>query len=495
MNGKEKIREKRSWLKSFFARRQHPIRILSYTTKYMWLLAIPLAKYLIAASFNFQSWFQAHWVDILTIGVIFGYAVLRWIFVYYELEEDCIIAHTGYFGITRTKVYFSEISTLSLCQGYFFRLIHACSIYIDTDAKSLQKADITLDLTTGRAFELYHLATAKCKNKPKYVYHSRKSYLMIFSLLFSSTLSGLIIVLSVFYEAYRIVGREVEQQFLMRVNSEIEKVPILASVPKYILIVGGTLAGGWVISFLANLMRHWNFSCTRCADMFIIRSGIGSRRRHVLYRDRVNYIDCRQSLLMKLCRITSVSAHCTGYGKRRLEISALIPITTNSQVDKSLKTLMPKIPPVKSDIATGMADLGRFVMIPLLCCLAPFVGGRIALGIFPNWKSEITILVVLTTIPLVWLTIVKAAAAFTTSIGFENGYCTISYCKWYTFHKSIAALDRVTMVSVLQNPFQKISKTCAVRIYTNSEDTDYHTVKGLNYEKVIKLMNDNGYTV
>ena len=90
---------------------------------------------------------------------------------------------------------------------------------------------------------------------------------------------------------------------------------------------------------------------------------------------------------------------------------------------------------------------------------------------------------------------VKAAAAFTTSIGFENGYCTLSYCKWYSFHKSIAALDRVSMVTVMQNPFQKISHTCAVRVYTNSESTDYHTVKGLNYDKVIKLLNRNGYAV
>lgn len=115
--------------------------------------------------------------------------------------------------------------------------------------------------------------------------------------------------------------------------------------------------------------------------------------------------------------------------------------------------------------------------------------------LFPNWKREITILVILTTIPLLWLVIVKAAAAFTTSIGFENGYCTLSYCKWYSFHKSIAALDRVSMVTVMQNPFQKISHTCAVRVYTNSESTDYHTVKGLNYDKVIKLLNRNGYAV
>ena len=135
------------------------------------------------------------------------------------------------------------------------------------------------------------------------------------------------------------------------------------------------------------------------------------------------------------------------------------------------------------------------ITIPLICTFIPIISGRGALYFFPNWKREITILVILTTIPLLWLVIVKAAAAFTTSIGFENGYCTLSYCKWYSFHKSIAALDRVSMVTVMQNPFQKISHTCAVRVYTNSESTDYHTVKGLNYDKVIKLLNRNGYAV
>ena len=292
------------------------------------------------------------------------------------------------------------------------------------------------------------------------------------------------------YDSMKCLGQEEHYMGVYgRLNVLIEVAQGLATV------AGGVLAGGWLISFLSNLMRHWNFSCTRCADLFIIRSGIGTRRRHVLYRDRVNYIDLRQSLLMKICKITSVSAHCTGYGKRRLEISALIPITTNGQVDRSLKMLMPKIPPVKSDISTGKADLGRFITIPLICTFIPIVSGRGTLYFFPNWKREITILVILTTIPLLWLVIVKAAAAFTTSIGFENGHCTLSYCKWYSFHKSIAALDRVSMVTVMQNPFQKISHTCAVRVYTNSESTDYHTVKGLNYDKVIKLLNRNGYAV
>jgi len=50
---------------------------------------------------------------------------------------------------------------------------------------------------------------------------------------------------------------------------------------------------------------------------------------------------------------------------------------------------------VKSDISTGKADLGRFITIPLICTFIPIVSGRGALYFFPNWKREITILVLI----------------------------------------------------------------------------------------------------
>jgi len=46
-------------------------------------------------------------------------------------------------GITRTKVYFAEISSLSLSQGYISRLIHSCAVYIDTDAIRFDRNDMS----------------------------------------------------------------------------------------------------------------------------------------------------------------------------------------------------------------------------------------------------------------------------------------------------------------------------------------------------------------
>lgn len=500
MTKTQKLRKKGGMIKRFFLRRQHPIKILSYIAKYLWLLVIPLGKYLIATKFDFQDWVKANWVDILTLSVIIGYGFLRWVFICFEIEDDCIVAHTGYFGINKTRVYFSEMSSMSLCQGYFFRLVHACTLYIDTDAQSLQDADIKLDLTRNQAMKIYELATKKCRNKPKYIFNSQKRYLVIFSLLFSSALSGVLLALTFIYEAYRIFGRDVEERFLERVNDEIEKLTVY--IPKYFLVAAIVVAGGWLISFIANLMRHWNFSCTRCADMLLIDSGKGTKRRHVLVRDRINYIDYQQSMLMKLCNICTVSVQCTGYGKHRTEISALIPITTNSLVETSIKMLMPGVPPARYDVRTGRADLRRFITMPLIFSMIPgavyyvlrYLLSPVGLEMFlPTWESDLANLAMLATVPLIWLVIVKWKAAFSTAVGFDESHCTLSYCRFYRFHRTVVSLDRISKVTVSQNPLQRISKTCNLRIYTNSEKVSRHVVKGLNYAGLTELLKENGY--
>ena len=67
----------RAAVSHFFRHRQHPVKMLDYTSKNLWLLLIPLTKYLIASRFDFQSWIRTNWVDILSIsGVARLYRVL-----------------------------------------------------------------------------------------------------------------------------------------------------------------------------------------------------------------------------------------------------------------------------------------------------------------------------------------------------------------------------------------------------------------------------------
>ena len=487
-------------IRGFFRKRQHPIKILTYIAKYLWLLLIPLAKYLIANKFDFESWLRANWIDILTLSFVIGYGILRWVFIYFEIEDDCIISHTGYFGIEKTRGYLSEMSSMSLCHGSIYRSMRVCTVYIDTDAKSIQNTDIRLDISQKQAFYIYELATKKCRSKPKYIFNSQKGSLIIFSLLFSSTLSGMLLTLTFIYQAYRIVGREIEEQFLERVNSELEKLTI--HIPKYLIVAALVVMGSWLVSFLSNLMRHWNFTCTRCEDMLLISSGKGTKRRHIIMRDRINYIDYQQSMLMKLFGICSVSVHCTGYGKRRLELSALVPITTNISAETSVRLLMPGVPTVGYDVRTGIRDVWRFITMPLIICLLPGVAYSVLCRIIPNfelvvktipdWKSALTNLSVISMVPLIWMVIVKFQATFNTAIGFDGEHCVLSYCRFYRFHRASVKLDRISKIKVSRNPFQRMNGTCHLRVYTSAESSSCHIIKCLNYDSLILAMQNAG---
>lgn len=497
-----KIKKRR--LRSFLRRRQHPIKLVNYTSKNIWLLLIPVTKYLVAARFDFQSWIRANWLDILAITAIFAFAVLRWIFVYYEIEEDGIIAHTGLFGMLTTKVYFSEITTFSCTQGYIYNAVNACTMYIETNADSLPKTDIKLVLSEWCVAEIYKAVTRQGRKLPKFSVSPKKAYLVIFSLLFSSTLSGMVLFATFVFEFYRFLGnelgRQVEEQFFQRVNGEIIKIDsqflrLLSTIPKAVLVLGVIILGGWVLSFTANLMRHWSFTATRCGSQLIIQSGVLTKRRHVINREKINFIDFQQTLLMKVFRINSVTLYCTGYGKRRREISALIPITTDKEMWASLKILEPSVPKPRTEISTGKRDLMRFATIPLIFCFIPPVAGTVAKLFLSQWHEEINIIMVLSVIPLAWLLIVQITAAFSTQMGFKNGFCTLAYCPLYQFHKIVIPKKNISKILVSRNIFQRRNGTCTLKVYTNAEKTKYHKLKSLPYDEVTDICAREGYVM
>lgn len=497
---KQLIKEKHSWLKNFLRHRQHPIKIINYTSKNIWLMLIPLAKYLIATKFDFQSWIRANWLDMLVITGIFAFAVFKWIFVYYEIDDDGIIAHSGLFGISTTKVYFSEITTFSCTQSYIYNAVNACTMFVETNADSVPKTDIKLVLSEKCVNEIYDIVTAQGTDKPKFSISPKKSYLVFFSFLFSSALSGMLLYATFMFEVYRLVGKEMEEQLLRRVNGEITRIDtnflkLTNTVPKAILILGGAVVGSWLLSFIANLMRHWNFTATRCGGQYIIKSGFLTKRKHVINRDKINFLDLQQTLLMRICKINAVTLYCTGYGKGRREISALIPITTTKNMYASLKILYPNFTQPKAEVKTGLKDLSRFVLIPVLLCFLPSAAGTATKLFIDKWHTEINIIMAVGIIPLVWLVAVQARAAFTTSMGFKNGICTLTYCPAYQFHNIIIPKENISKLMVSRNIFQRSNGTCTLKIYTNSESVKFHKVKSLPFDKVRDICLREGFFV
>lgn len=486
------VKQLRSRAREFLSFRQHPIKIIKYTAKYLWLLLLSLGKYLIATHFDIKSWVEANLFDLVILLAIFGFAFIRWITVYYELGKDRIITHTGFLGMTETIVYFEEIASVSLCQGPISNLVHSCTVYIDTDAKCVQSTDIRIDLTKSRAMEIYHIISRKAVSSTSFVYKADKKQLFAFSLLFSSAISGAVVLLTILYQVYRITDDEFNKRLIDTVNDQVQIIES-SGIWVYFLAGGSAIALVFVLSFVSNLMRHWDLTCKRGKDFLRVRSGKGARRHHLLRKKYINYLDFTQSFLMKMFNICSVEVSCTGYGKRRKEISAIIPITTSKDAVMSARMLVPEFTLCKTQLKTNKACIPGFIILPALSALVPVALGIVMQHFFPERKTQILFIEIMTALPLLWLTIVKCEAAVSTEFGFSADNVTLSYCRWYTFHKIALKKERITKVAVRQNPFARLFGTCTVIFYTTGEKTRRHLVGGVNYKRTIKLLKDNGY--
>lgn len=490
MNGS--VTAERGSLCEFLGRRQHPFKILGYTSKTLWLLAIPIIKNIAVYRFDIKGWISTYWLDLIMIVSMLGFAVFRWLFVFYRIEDDGITAHFGPFGIMRKKIYFSEITSFSTVQGYVYRLVNACVMYIETNANSVPKTDLKLLLSEKSVDKIYSAVTAASEGEVSFSVSPKKRELLIFSLIFSSTVSGIVLFAAFTYELYRLVGQELETQLFERVNGKLTEIDqkylgISRMVPDSILLLSGLIAGGWLISFISNLMAHWQFTVTRRGRQLIITSGLITRRRSVLSRDKINCFDIRQTLLMKMWHISSVHVSCTGYGVHRGQSSALIPITTNREMTASMRMIEPEQGHQRTGLKTGKKDTARFIMMPVICCFVPVAAGTVLKMLLDRWHSEINILMLVSTLPLIWLVAVKAAASRLTSVGMTSDTCTLCYCRGFEFHKVIINTRNITKTEVTQSIIQKFGGTCTLKIYTDSERRKVHKVSRLRYNELMAL--------
>ena len=82
-------------------RRQHLLKILSYSAKNVWLLIFPLIRGLLSIKLGdaqaFLDWLKGAWFDILTVVLIIFTGYIRWFFSYYIVKEDAIMLKNGVF--------------------------------------------------------------------------------------------------------------------------------------------------------------------------------------------------------------------------------------------------------------------------------------------------------------------------------------------------------------------------------------------------------------
>ena len=476
--------------------RQHPIKLFSYTTKYFWLLIIPVLRSLYAIFFegdSWERWITGAWVDLLVLAAIIGFAYLRWSSVEFMFDDKSLTVQNGIFFTVSEQVVYPQISTVSIYQGFLYRALGACTVKIGTNAGMLDKADVSIVMKRSDADKFYQAMRASRVKSLNYSVSPNKLRLLVFSFIFSSSFSGVALIIALLLEAGSMIDRRAEAQFVLNTLTEalnkaaIYVPPILAGVALFLGIT-------WVLSFASNIFYFWDHILTKCSDTLYIRSGLITKRRSIISLDKINFVDFRQNLLARLFKISSLNVHAAGFGDTgRSEMSAIMPITTKKELVSTIREVFPEYPAPKITLRSDIKSYKGFYVWPFWCLIIPLCGFLVLKNLAPEWYAVAEPAMIISLIPALWLTVVKTAALFSTGIGFEKGYVSLRYAKFFAFHTVIMPKSRITKIELRQSVFQRINGTCTLKIYSAADSKKVHRIHGLRMDRAMNMLDNNGY--
>ncbi len=458
-------------------RRQHPIAILRYSFRYLFLLSVPLLRGLryISTPQGLYRWAQGTWIDLTAILLLLVLPFLLWRRHTYCLTDEGFILRRGLILHWETIVPRRYVSTLSVERPFFLRPLRAARIAIDTDAGDRFRADFTLTVSDRHAREIL-AERQKVDEQVRHRFRAHWTHIVVLSLLVSNSLSGVLILATAFYQSGRLLGEAYRQQLVGNLENAANDIRIIPRTAALIILV---LFIGWGIAAVRNLLRHLPFWATRYDTVLAIRNGALTRRDHLCTVASVHYIDSRQTILCKLLRLQLIFIHCIGYGKGRDSLSLLIPASPIARAEEQTRRLLPEFRPQTVTIRPAPRSLLRYIAYPLWGILLLYPASHIAAALFALWRDILLHLTHIAYIPLVWALAVKILERCTAGIGFSDDFVTLCYSRWLTFHTVTVPQNDIVSCRFRQSLFQRRRRTGDLIVHTYSEAPRRHRIRNI----------------
>ncbi len=466
-------------------RRQHPVAMLRYSFRYLFLLLLPLGRGLlyIRDPEGFYRWLRGTWMDLLILLFLLLLPLVEWRWTTYAVTTDGFIIQRGVLLHRRTRIPRHSITTLTVERPLYLRLLGAVRVIIDTDAGNPYRADF--HLIVGRKQAERILAQRQpAARRPLYTYRPRWYHVAVLSGLVSNSLSGVLLLATTLYQAGRILGEEVQDALLDNLQAVAGYVTI---IPRTAALVALVILVGWGLGAVRNLLRYLPFRVTRTESTLCISTGVLVRRDHTCTNSAVNYVDYCQSLASRLLRLHMVFINCIGYGKGKNAKAVLMPVCSVQHSARRVSQLLPEYRKSPVRLRARRRGMYRYIVYPLWAILLLYPCSRCLQGLFPQWQELIYYLTFMAFLPCVWLLLVKLIDCLTAGISLENGFYTLRYSRLFTFHTVVVPKSKVVAYDLRQTPFQRLNSSCDVLLYTYNEKRLFHRIKSVSKDQAAAL--------
>lgn len=471
--------------------REHPLKILKYSAKNIWLLIFPLIRGIKAFTLNVNQiyeWVRGAWFDILIILLIIVFGYIKWLNSKIRVTECSVVHQKGIFLKVTTDIPFKNISSITFEHSFYLRPFKAVRFYIDTCSGSASSNDLKLLLKKETVDNIAkHLPKISEKDSISYSHKPKLHLILLFSALFSSSFSGVIYIIAFFFQGGEI-AEDIIRTSIDIISAETSKW-IIAKLPPVIWGIIVFILSTWFLSFTINLFRYSGFSIIRNSDIIKIKSGFLTKRRFWITMKKINFIDIKQNIIMKIFKVMSINISCSGYGSGTKNMPVLVPLITKNILKSNLSDIVHAEFSFTKQYHPKPTSFWQYIWLPVIISVSVLPVTALISYFFPSFHRLAMFITIMTEIPAIWSILVRFTALLTNGITINDKYIQVNYSKGFIFHTVIAKKDKIVKFYIKQSPFQRLFKKCTVCIYFGCEHAVKHSVKAITLKDAEKIFN------
>ncbi len=473
--------------------REHPLRIIRYSIKNIWLLIFPLLRNLFSLRTSPEEvfrWIRGSWFDLLILLLILGFGWIRWYRTVFSLEDGDICVHEGI--LLRRSRYFPthRLSSLTLEFPFWLQPLQGAYLSADTASGDRRSGDLRLLLRKADAERFRHaMPKLRCYCRYSCRFRMHPLRILLFSVIFSSSLSGSLYAAAFWFQGGRISRDLIEETGIVRriaaVSEEVAR--HLYGIPPAAVSVGIVILSTWLLSLVSNLLRYGGFRLETDGELLFLHSGILTKRRFWLRRSQINFIDIRRNLLTKLCGVSALAVNCPGYGSRRGVIPVCLPILRGAELDHALGLLFPHAKRMPNTLRPPLTAWWGYLWAPVVFAAAAVPGSMLLRRLFPGIAEIIGFLQLMLLIPLLWKLAVQLVALLTSGVSATDSHICLRYCRGFGFHTVIAGRQQLAKVTLRRNPWQRLFRKCDIIFSFRAELPVRCVLRNVDYGTAVRM--------
>ncbi len=526
--------------------RAHPATIVGNLWRVRFFVIIPILRGFITAPVQgLAGWLAGAWFDICILLLMLSVATLRWrrMRLWWNAGALCL-ASGAFFGGLRLLPW-NKVVTVTVTRLFYLRPVRAVRLDADTVGGNARRADLSIILSpadaglvvdiwennlnpgaglpcerqnstekrgadfpcrdtiyrTRRQRLLPHdlwrgrrqkVTAAECGDTAPPpsppsdcpdAYKPRLRAVLAMSLLNSNSLGGIVFAATLVSQSGKLIGVEFSRPLLTHVEETARRTAV--GVPPAAMVLAWALLAGWLVSFLLFFARYWGMNVRRCGRLLRVAGGAGSRREYVVRYGDISYIDLRRSAASLPLGLYTLVLAAAGCGKRRDDISCVIPTEKKRVFLQWRRTLFPELTPAgRTVIAAGYPP---FLALPLAMCLSVAAFTGLAALLLEGWAVFSFFVGGMALLPCLLLLIVRFADARGGGLARRGEYFTLRYSRGFYLHTVVVERAKIVSVITAQSPLQRRKGLCTLTVRTHGERAPRHRCRALPVDAVEKL--------